>query len=345
MVTRVARQTPAGARPNKRREAVLFDKDVAGRPLEGAGDRAPREMTVRSKVLRQNPAYRPGISRSLAALSLWLMVLGAAACGAAVPRQPVAPAPAVPASHVIRPAVWRISPDNRSRAYTIDQSGTVVTTDTTTHTDSVSMHVETTLRRTPDGVESGLVRSVLVRTPDGTRVPLPGQSLPFAFLAGRYTAGTASRVFAQPPDKDPCAAPAAALMPVQDIVLGIPDSLSSGQTWKDSSVTVVCRGGVRLTLSVARTFRFLGPAQADEASPLVIDRRSHVAAFAITARGADTTRISGSGGGVVRFTVDASTGALLTGDGSSRLELVFRSSSQTQRARQVVSVRIRPLPR
>ena len=48
MATRTARQTPAGARPNRRREAVLFDRDAAGRLLENAGDRIPREMTVRS---------------------------------------------------------------------------------------------------------------------------------------------------------------------------------------------------------------------------------------------------------------------------------------------------------
>jgi len=47
MATCVARQTPAGARPNRRRAAVLSDQDAAGWLLERAGDRTPSEMTVR----------------------------------------------------------------------------------------------------------------------------------------------------------------------------------------------------------------------------------------------------------------------------------------------------------
>jgi hypothetical protein len=39
---------------------VHLDQDTAGRLLEGMGNHARREMIVRiTKVLRQNPAYRP----------------------------------------------------------------------------------------------------------------------------------------------------------------------------------------------------------------------------------------------------------------------------------------------
>ena len=58
METRTARQTPAGARPNKRRAAVLCDTDAAGRPLEGTSDRTPREMTVRSFLRRGSDKTR-----------------------------------------------------------------------------------------------------------------------------------------------------------------------------------------------------------------------------------------------------------------------------------------------
>ena len=43
----MARQTPVGARSNRRRETVLLGKNAAGWLLEGAGDSAPREMIVR----------------------------------------------------------------------------------------------------------------------------------------------------------------------------------------------------------------------------------------------------------------------------------------------------------
>ena len=42
----MARQTPVGARPNRRRETVLLGKDAAGWLLEGAGDSASRGMIV-----------------------------------------------------------------------------------------------------------------------------------------------------------------------------------------------------------------------------------------------------------------------------------------------------------
>jgi hypothetical protein len=59
VVTHVARQTPVGARPNRRRGVVRPDQNAAGRLLEGASDRAPRGMTVRAHLCaRQNPAYR-----------------------------------------------------------------------------------------------------------------------------------------------------------------------------------------------------------------------------------------------------------------------------------------------
>jgi len=48
MATCVAWQTPAGARPNRRRAAVLCDQDAAGWLLECVGDHGPREMTVRN---------------------------------------------------------------------------------------------------------------------------------------------------------------------------------------------------------------------------------------------------------------------------------------------------------
>src|ERR1019366_1525297 len=112
VATRTARQTPAGARPNRRREAVLFDRDAAGRPLESAGDRIPREMTVRSFLLRQNPAYRPRESSPFTMrTTLRTAVLAAvasgsllAACrGGTIPNQVLSkPAPASVPAPIVR---------------------------------------------------------------------------------------------------------------------------------------------------------------------------------------------------------------------------------------------------
>src|ERR1700719_991330 len=108
----MARQTPAGARPNRRREAVLFDEHAAGRPLESAGDRTPREMTVRSLVDSTEPGLQaegfltPTMRsrlRTAAAMLTASCTLLTGCRGSTVPNQvltkpaPVAAAPAAPA--------------------------------------------------------------------------------------------------------------------------------------------------------------------------------------------------------------------------------------------------------
>jgi len=57
VVTRAARQTPAGARPNRRRAAVLCDRDAAGWLLERAGDRTPRVFCLQGDGLLDDVSH------------------------------------------------------------------------------------------------------------------------------------------------------------------------------------------------------------------------------------------------------------------------------------------------
>src|SRR3989304_7912821 len=117
MATCVARQTPAGARPNRLRAAVLCDQDAAGWLLEWTGDRSPREMTVRNfgsdrtRLIGRStsrPVVASGCSGALVCASFGIMmrrssflVLGATfVVGGGVPaiiKRPASPAPAGPA--------------------------------------------------------------------------------------------------------------------------------------------------------------------------------------------------------------------------------------------------------
>lgn len=343
MATRVARQTPAGARPNRRREAVLFDKDVAGWPLEGVGDHVPREMTVRNDPFRQNPAYRPGNSH-FPTINCLLVALSLGGCHVPVPRQPVTtvalPPVAPPAS---QPTAWHVPVDLRSREYTITQRARIVTTtDSSSSDDSLAIRVAATVRRTPDGGAAGLVRSADIRSLGQATHPLPGQAFPFAFLAGPYSAGVAPRAVALPPVADPCSSPTdAALLPVQDILFSAPDSLYLGRKWKDSTSTTMCRGGVMLTLAISRTFLVGGTEVREHGTVVFIDRTSQVVLSASAVRGGDTTQVDGSGGSSMRLVVDLAAGALLSADGTSQLQVEIRSATQRQHALQTTVIEVR----
>jgi hypothetical protein len=56
-----ARQTPVGARPNKRRETARLDQDVVGRLLDRMSDHSAREMTIRMG----NHPTEPGLQIAL----------------------------------------------------------------------------------------------------------------------------------------------------------------------------------------------------------------------------------------------------------------------------------------
>jgi hypothetical protein len=242
------------------------------------------------------------------------------------------------------PSFWRIQHDAAARSFVIDHNAYAVTmTDSDTTGDSLSLRIVATVRRTPDGGAAGLVQSAVVGAPEGSLTPLPGQSFPFAFSAAPYAAAVAPRLVAHPPAADPCTAPAAAaLLAVEDLLFSAPDSLFAGRTWADSSVTSVCRSGVRLSVFVVRTYRCRGLASADPIAGILVDRSSRAVVTAAVTRGTDTTFVRGAGSGTMALTVDPMTGALLGAAGSSQLDLTVQSATRIQRSRQTTVIRISP---
>lgn len=293
-------------------------------------------------MLRQNPAYRPGFSRFI-----WL---GAgtllSACRAGVPRQPVLPpAASRPAPAVAQPpAFWRVSSDALTRTYQVAQDAIITTTtDSTSATDSLALRVTASVRRTADGGAAGLILSAtLQNAATGEPAVLPGLTVPFAFGARPYSEKSAARPFPLPEGEDACATPAAtALLPLQDLLIAVPDSLYAGMAWSDSSTTPVCRGGVRLAFTVARQFRFRGTGMSDSLPVLYVDRTSRAIVAGTALRGTDTTHITGTGTGALSFVLEAATGTLRNATGWTSLDLVIQSSTQRERSHQSTSVRIR----
>jgi hypothetical protein len=342
VVTRVARQTPAGARPNRRREAVLFDEDVAGRPLEGVGDGARREMTVRSFTLRQNPAYRPGDPRALRLIALgWLAGI---ACAAPVPRQAPTPrAEPVPISAPVVPTRWVISHALVSREYSLDQRALVtVTNDSGTFADSTAISVDLSFRRTTDGGAAGLIQGASLSAAGGSPTPYPGLTFPLAFVASPVRAGILPVPTQRSPViSGPCRAVSdAPLGSVRDLLIRVPDTLVVGTSWSDSGSYQTCRDGIPLTVSASRRFRVSEYRSTPGA--LVVDRTAQFTLRGFAARSGDTTFVEGTGTGAMRYTIDPASGAILNGDGTGALDLIVRGRTKSERARQTSRVRVVP---
>jgi hypothetical protein len=338
VATRVARQTPAGARPNRRREAVLFDEDAAGRPLEGAGDRSSREMTVRSLWLRQNPAYRPGDlpPRQGALLALAGLLV---ACSGSVPRQPVSVAPTDVAPRPVETR-WRVAPDFLSREYRVEHVAEVrsVARDVPS-VDSVSLVVTATRRLVEDGSFAGLVESAVVRGPGSAPVSIEGIRFPFAYVA-RGDAGFGT-VLSAPTSSVGCSPTTVVLGALRDLFVTLPDSVYRGVSWREAGSYTACREGVPLSVSSTHDYTILG--RDTVAGQLLVRREATIQVLGQAFRGTDTTTIRGSGSGSAVLRLSAQTGMIEALDGNAELELAVTGAVRREDARQISRTRVRRL--
>ena len=147
---------------------------------------------------------------------------------------------------------------------------------------------------------TGQVDSFTVRTSfdaqRGTMLPTaPVRVLLEATLDSVFT-----RVAVRPPLANECDRPeAGALSLARDLLVRVPNGIASGERWKDSSVTLICRSGVPLTVytTVNSTFETM------DANRLVVRREI-------------TSRLEGKGGSAFRALELAG-----TAQGSQRVEI------------------------
>lgn len=305
-------------------------------------------MTVRSVALRQNPAYRPGIS------PFTLIVLASSvglACSTSVPRQVVQPPAPVgaPRAAAAPAAIWKPSPDLLSHSYSLEQRAYVTTVaGSVAAGDSTILLVDASLRRTADGGVAGIIQDVQIgasgdrlHAPDGLPLPLAVVARPFPAWQGPVFNPRAPGMLAS------CPSPAAtALNALRDLVLRTPDSLAVGTAWSDSGRVAACAGRGLLMVDAAHGYVVTGHVAAGVADSvpddhLVVLRTTRLTVGGMVARNADTTVISGQGTGSATFLVSTTTGDILGGSGTSTLRLSVRSTSREEVARQSAVLRVR----
>lgn len=160
--------------------------------------------------------------------------------------------------------------------------------------------------------------------------------LPFSFSAEQRDR-TMQAAFSSPVAAE-CATPQASVVHgVRDLWLSLPDTLSPGRTWKDSTTYVVCRDSIPLTMRVEREFRVTGAAWKDSVVVATIERRTVTRLSGNGLQFGEPISIRGEGTGSVMFEVSLSTGIALFASGESVLELSMtgrrRSQQLTQRSR------------
>lgn len=190
--------------------------------------------------------------------------------------------------------------------------------------------------RTANGamVLSGQVDSFTVRTTfDQQLAPLP--TPPALVLLDARVDSSTLRVVTRPLLDNECDRPeAAAAALAADVLVRIPDGVVRGSTWRDSTVTLVCRGGIPMTLmSVSQT-----TLQSIEPSELRLERR---VALDVSGSGGSAFRafeVQGRGQATHNIVVDAATGMLRRLEGRSEMTLTTneRVPQQTPRIQTAV---------
>lgn len=304
-------------------------------------------MTVRSFALRQNPAYRPGISL-FGPLAVVASTLGVA-CNTSVPRQTVQPPAPIPVATPASSSSWRPSPDLLAHSYSIEQRAQVTTlAGGVSSTDSTILLVDASLRRTPEGGVAGIVDGVRIGS-SGARLRTPdGMPLPLAVVARPFSTGQSPTFnVSGAPALASCPSPvSSALGALRDLVMRMPDSLVVGTSWSDSGRATGCAGAGVLAIDAVRTYVVTGHVAAgvSDSVPdehLIVRRTTHLTLSGEVARNADTTVISGQGTGALTFLVSTTTGNILAGSGTSTVNVSVRSTLREEIARQSAEIRVR----
>lgn len=171
--------------------------------------------------------------------------------------------------------------------------------------------ITVTLRPDGDSLRvGGVVDSFTVSR--GPGIPLPTDSTApraefTATLApnGRVSGFTGARDSTCSPALEPL------LGLAREVLVPAPTFLAVGQTWRDSSTVVTCRGGIAITAVVVRDYRVEGP---DLQGSVPAIRLSRLTSTTLEGSGSEYGRtlvFTGSGKGRALLYLDARTGAFL----------------------------------
>ena len=220
-----------------------------------------------------------------------------------------------------------------------------------------SARIEFTLRRDARGALRGVGRvdsftvsasGGAMRSASGTTSPATPAAPPFTnVVLDAVLDSTLVRAVVRPALANECDRPEAAAADLaRDLLVRIPESVSVGDRWRDSLVTLVCRGGVPITVRTIIESMVAGTNDNDRT--LRIHRSLTVRLEGSSRMPWRQTELEGDGTGTQDVLVDVATGTITQLDGESTLTLriangSLRDPARVQQVQQKVTLSARRL--
>jgi hypothetical protein len=180
---------------------------------------------------------------------------------------------------------------------------------------------------------SGMVESFIVSGFDrgAQAAAARGIPAPVAFPFDLTIDSAQIRVSTRPPLANECdRIETAATGLVRDMLVRLPREVAVNDSWQDSSVAFVCRGGVPMAITTRNRY-LIERIDARGGDPVLFVARTSETSLEGTSTGAwRTIAVRGSGTGSQALRINGRTGALIELDGQNTLVLTVRDETLTQ---------------
>lgn len=287
----------------------------------------------------------------------FVTAVAVSACGRTAAPSPVAaatPVPVAPAAVAPLPPRLAVASIVAERRYDV-RSSARIERDSAGRKDEQRVEsqgvVTWSLQRSADGSlrGSGRVDAFVVRIEGAGASPPLGQAatatnLPTAAPISTTVAFDAIldaisvRVVTRPPLANECDRPeAAATALVRDLLLRVPTTVASGDRWRDSTVSIICRVGIAIAVRSQHEYLLERIEKSASTATLVISRVTSTRLEGKLGSAWRALELAGSGTETDNARVDVTTGALLLldGQGTLTLQLTDRSRPNTPRTQRI----------
>jgi len=215
--------------------------------------------------------------------------------------------------------------------------------DTLLRTDTVSSRADVTFA-TANARVAGAITAFVVGGSGRVPAPVPGVRFPIA-IAAPVPAHGEQLAFTSPGSAAPCESAATTVAhSVRDLWFRAPDTLQGGSTWSDSTRYAICRDGIPLQLRVIRDFRVTRSRERDGRIELTVLRLTRTTVTGEGDQFGERVSVVASGTGEMTYEIAPIAGELLGAQGTSTLDLTFRSALRLQQVRQTADIQLSRAP-